>query len=527
MPLDESIPFKALAGLQKAQPYDPIGVQNDIDRGRVYQAQAQKARQQMAEQADLQQLAQQYGNDYDGLIDAAAKRGHTEWALDITKKLQEGRAAGAQQRWEQTRASRAEIQSDLAEVQGADATTWPDTSQRLAKKYPALAPALLRPFSPQLQQQLISIGQSQDQWLQSIETGAKSVADGKTLKGFAEAYAGADTPEKRAVVDQMADSAKAGGIKTYFPDVASAQGWLEKNAKADPEKAAKVGTFEDYVVRTYGANPTPAQILAARKAYGQADDRAVKVSVNGGGSGAPGPGDLTPEGIEYAATQYRLTGKMPPLGMGKTPARGQIINKAAEQARTIGQTPVASIQRQAAFSADGKSLAKIKQMSDAAAAYENKAMAQLDIVDGLSDKVGRTSIPLINRAIMAGKTEIAGDPDATLLLNAIQTASAEYAKIMMGGTASASALTDSAQKEAQKLLNASMSPATLRKATALMRKEMDLTNQGYGATIDHINERMGGQSQAAPTSNGPQVGEKRKFGNKVGQWDGKNWVAVP
>lgn len=35
-----------------------------------------------------------------------------------------------------------------------------------------------------------------------------------------------------------------------------------------------VGSFEDYVSRTYGTNPTPAQILAARKAYNQSDDKA-------------------------------------------------------------------------------------------------------------------------------------------------------------------------------------------------------------------------------------------------------------
>lgn len=36
---------------------------------------------------------------------------------------------------------------------------------------------------------------------------------------------------------------------------------------------ANVGSFEDFVVRKFGKNPTPAQITAARKEYNQSDDR--------------------------------------------------------------------------------------------------------------------------------------------------------------------------------------------------------------------------------------------------------------
>ena len=49
------------------------------------------------------------------------------------------------------------------------------------------------------------------------------------------------------------------------------------------ENPAQVGSFEDYVRRTYGDNPTPQQIVAGRKAYQQADDRpSVRVTGAGG-----------------------------------------------------------------------------------------------------------------------------------------------------------------------------------------------------------------------------------------------------
>lgn len=51
-------------------------------------------------------------------------------------------------------------------------------------------------------------------------------------------------------------------------------------------KTAAVGSFEDYVTRTAGPNPTPEQIVKARKEYGQADDRA-RVTVTTGSGMSP------------------------------------------------------------------------------------------------------------------------------------------------------------------------------------------------------------------------------------------------
>lgn len=45
---------------------------------------------------------------------------------------------------------------------------------------------------------------------------------------------------------------------------------------------AAAGSFEDYVEKAHGPNPTADQILAARKAYQQSDDRAPRVTVNTG-----------------------------------------------------------------------------------------------------------------------------------------------------------------------------------------------------------------------------------------------------
>jgi hypothetical protein len=57
--------------------------------------------------------------------------------------------------------------------------------------------------------------------------------------------------------------------------------------KSQTDKAAAVGSFEDYVTRTYGEHPTSEQILKARKDYQQSDDR-PPVTVRMGNGMTPG-----------------------------------------------------------------------------------------------------------------------------------------------------------------------------------------------------------------------------------------------
>ena len=461
------------------------------------------------ENEQIRQLAQQYGTDYDGLVDAVTqvnpKRG-----FEMKSALENGRKEAAARSIEETKGSLAKI--DMG-------ARWLQTAAEQPDLYPVIRGELLKqagpaahvydqvlpqPDDPQLSDKLTKIvtgiALPTKDYLEVKAKAAQLYFDDKKVEGGLTLLAGSKTPEQ---MQHTAEIVTAGGLPklldTFTPEQAQA---LLTAKPAGKEANWQLKETMLNGKRTWvWANP---QTLETKPAQGMGAPIAPQGSAGGGGGGQAGPGDLTPEGIEYAATIYRLTNKMPPLGMGKTPARGQIINKAAEQTRLLGQTPVAAVQRQAMLSADTKSLNNLQKLADAAGAYEQKALSQMDIVDSLSDKVSRTNIPLLNRAILAGKTEIAGDPNATLLLNAILTGTTEYAKIMAGGTGSAQAVTDSAQKEAQKLLNAAMSKGTLRQATALMRQEMGYTMQGYDAAMKHIQDRIGGQSStnspAAPVT---------------------------
>lgn len=241
-------------------------------------------------------------------------------------------------------------------------------------------------------------------------------------------------------------------------------------------------------------NPTEASLaLAAAKG----DESAAKALAlirqqkpqAGGGSAAPPTGGLDDDGLDLAATRFRVTGTLPARDSKQNAA---IMNAAAKQGKALGMTPAATIQKQAAYKGDSAALQDITKRAASAEAFEAKAIGQIPIIQELSAKVSRTSMPIINAALQSGRTEITGNSNATQLANAIETFTEEYAKIMGGSTGSAAGATDSSRAAAKRLLNTAMSKGTMTDVLALMQREMSLTMQGYDATKAHIAERMGG-----------------------------------
>lgn len=316
----------------------------------------------------------------------------------------------------------------------------------------------------------------------------------------------------------VSDAIKESGYP-IFTDPETNQPMLVPKKEFDPAKL-DAPTLAEYLQRKgafradKGREPTEQESLAL---VGQAD-KAVKtrnrqIVVNNplspvsgtGGVGGPVSGEtgLTSEGLEYAATQYRLTGQMPALGMGKNPDRSRIINAAASQAKALSQTPAAAIQKQFAMRADSKALDTITKLSSTAQASESKASAQAEIIRGLSAQVPRSQYPILNQAILSGKANILGDPATVQLYNAITTFANEYGKIIEGSTASAQGSSDAARRAASSLINARMNGRTVDAVLNLMQREMQLTLMGYDATQKAITEKMGGggggASVAAPS----------------------------
>lgn len=298
--------------------------------------------------------------------------------------------------------------------------------------------------------------------------------------------------EEERYIDKWAKEHGTTSAKMTSAQELAARNEFRSAGRAPTAPASVDSQFADLVELWKAGHPgqePPAGVrtqlrIQAKKDIGQADDRP---RIGGGPNGG-----LTDDAVDYAATQYRVTGVMPSLGMGSAEARAAIVNRTAAQAKALNQTAVMAMQKQAAFKSDATALTQMRKMSSAASAFETKAMAQADIVGDLSKKVTRTQWPIINDALLAGKANIAGDTNTQLLYNAIATFTTEYAKIMEGSTGSAAASSDSARKAAERLIKPGLNPATLQSTLDLMKREMRLTLDGYNATIESINERMGG-----------------------------------
>ncbi len=517
MPIDSRIPLMADAPAT-------VDVTQTMGRGLALRQAFDQAKEDAQAKADdqvVRQTLSQSGGDLDTAIQQLYARGQAPAAmkLEVIKTQRQKNALEATKGALETQSARLGILAHMAN--GITDATSRDAMYKLMDPETAhYAQQMLGPpgsdYNPDKVTQTQNLLTSQLDRSKALKESADDFLSGKNDIAAARMLGAAPTPEAR---DAIFAGMKAHGIdptpyQQRFPDATTAQKYFDDNQKPTAEKGGQhvEGMYQGK--RTFGVfDPNTNTYNVDGKTVSARDFTPIPPAslIIHNQQGAGGAGGLTTGeggGVEYAGTLTRILGRVP-VGLARSGgAATAAINEAARQTKMLGRTPIDSVLKTSIIQGDQKALANLQKLRGAADAFETKANAQLDIVDGLSDQVWRTKSPLINRAIIAGQTEIAGDKDATLLLNAIQTASAEYAKIVMGGTASAQALSDTAAQEAKKLLNIGMSKGTLKGATKLMRTEMGLTMNGFDAAMQHITENMGGaagapQAQAAPVAAAP------------------------
>lgn len=208
--------------------------------------------------------------------------------------------------------------------------------------------------------------------------------------------------------------------------------------------------------------------------------------------------EFTPEAVETYAQKAAVTGQIPSFGMGKNAvgAKIKVMNRAAQIMREKGKTGEALAMTEAAYKATSSALASSTRYAQQVFGFENTASKNLDLAEELSGKFNRSKVPLINRALIAGQTQIAGDPAATQFLNAVQTFQNEYAKVMSGSMGSAAA-TDFALKEAQKLINAAMNKEQFKAAAAVSRREMHNRRMALSEEIQNLMGTIGSDGVSA------------------------------
>lgn len=189
-------------------------------------------------------------------------------------------------------------------------------------------------------------------------------------------------------------------------------------------------------------------------------------------------GGLTDEAKAGLAEYVKMTGSLPPLGMGAAAAqdRRDIFNMAFGKGDFTGQDMGTN---QATFSANKSAMGKLEGQAGLALAFEKTANKNADLALGLSNKVDRTGSPVVNRFYLKAKGQYAGDPDVAAFEAAVKTFANEYAKVTTGQTGGA-AVSDSARAEIDKLINASQTPEQFAAVINLMKQEMRNRAAAYG-----------------------------------------------
>lgn len=114
------------------------------------------------------------------------------------------------------------------------------------------------------------------------------------------------------------------------------------------------------------------------------------------------------------------------------------------------------------FAADKAGASGIEKLYNNVKTFHDTFRKNADVLLKESEGFDRSQIPLINRAIMAGQTKITGNPKASRLLAAVNTVSAEYARLTNSPGATGSVISDSARHEAQNILNGWQNDGTIK-----------------------------------------------------------------
>ncbi len=180
---------------------------------------------------------------------------------------------------------------------------------------------------------------------------------------------------------------------------------------------------------------------------------------------------------------------------------------------------------------DVKSVTGITKSMDQIGAFSKGVAKSFDLVDRLSDDYSKRKIPVVNK-FSQYLSYHAGDTNIKAFQNALTTAMVEYMKVTNAGSGiGAAELTIEGQKRAAALLSTADSPATIKNAISVMKKEMEIKNNAFVGQRNEIFGRLGVAAPGIPAGQGaaPAVQEvtatNPQTGHKIKSTDGGNtWV---
>ena len=265
---------------------------------------------------------------------------------------------------------------------------------------------------------------------------------------------------------------RAGGVNTYlnlkkqFMDAVRQNEWKKQQEHIQQQGQAKTAainqgiytpTYQDMGVNPPQQNqPEAASMASSFGAQPEQSDMASQYS----------PGTIHPttktKAYQLSPEQARVLGKrlvegtLTPGQLSRT-QKSQALEAAYELDPNYDATK-ADIN----YAVNKTGASGFEKLYNNVTSFEKTFRKNADVALQMSDSFDRSKIPLINRAIMAGKLNITGDPQASKFATALYTVATEYARLTSAPGATGSMITDSAREEARNLLGIFQNTGTIR-----------------------------------------------------------------
>ena len=203
---------------------------------------------------DVSALAQQYGSDYDGLVNAVSQK-YPETGYKLAQELEKRRQEAAKSDVERSKSKAAQLDDAATFIKGAmeNPAIYPDVRNAAVQKFGALADRFLpQPTDPDLQNKLAGVlktTQDTNTYLKGRSEAAQQFVDGKKMEGALGLLAISNTPETRKASEQALTTIGMGSLSQAIPDAATAQDRLAAYQAQQPQKAEYPEVFRSKAIR--------------------------------------------------------------------------------------------------------------------------------------------------------------------------------------------------------------------------------------------------------------------------------------
>lgn len=285
---------------------------------------------------------------------------------------------------------------------------------------------------------------------------------------------------------------------------------IAQNAQQQVQQAAQEGL-------TYQENQQqlnkPIQVSPGSQLINPITGEVISGGANGTGGAA-----LTPEATNFisqvSSSGVNLDGLLPSLGNGAAGSlvKQNILNDISQNAAKLGIDGGTFAAMLTDSRAKASTYSALQKQGSQTKVNEDTAIQNFNQLQGLADKVAndptliQSSIPVLQNWLLNGQLALTGNPNVNNFMGTLTTALTEYAKVVSGAT-TGSAVTDSANGAAQKLLNAGLSPSTIASFIANAKQEMSNRTSSYDdalkglfGNIQSLTDTSGGLGTSTSTT---------------------------